>query len=314
MTECLETCKLALERGLITNVEYDAVKGAFVKAQQIKAGLDAGLLQQNDYERVKTAYLNSLLDSLTGGRSAGGAHPTVAVASSPASHAAANGLSAAPSPITATVPPSPAPASRSFAEEPTARAAVPVASSPERPAAAAPAAAVPAAPAGNGTVPVPTNIPQLGGQKNAQNAGVSLCGITISSDAVNLYYHMKAKAQYRWAMWKIDGAGKSVVIAAVGDKESTFDQFLSNLPPNDCRYAVYDYPYINSEGVRFSKIVFFNWAPETAVTRAKMMYASTKDHFKTMMEGISVEFQAGELDEIQESEVRQSVSALVVRK
>lgn len=52
MSECLETCKLALERGLISSVEYDAVKGAFVKVQQIKAGVDAGLLQHDDYERV----------------------------------------------------------------------------------------------------------------------------------------------------------------------------------------------------------------------------------------------------------------------
>lgn len=149
-------------------------------------------------------------------------------------------------------------------------------------------------------------------------------------------------------MWKIDAAGKNVVIAAVGVKGSTFEQFLANLPPNDCRYGgawgdgggargftkhptfftarltrgggsrarewnqsprptlntpptththnttlrtVFDYTYTNSEGISYSKIVFLNWAPDTANIRSKMMFASTKDHFKNLLDGISVEFQ-----------------------
>lgn len=87
----------------------------------------------------------------------------------------------------------------------------------------------------------------------------SISGIDVSKDAVNLYYLIKAKAQYRWAMWKVDGSGKQVVIAAVGDKSSSFQEFLAQLPPSDCRYAVFDYQYINSEGIAYSKIVFLNW-------------------------------------------------------
>ena len=31
-----------------------------------------------------------------------------------------------------------------------------------------------------------------------------MSGIAVSDDAVNLFYYMKAKAAYRWAMWGIE--------------------------------------------------------------------------------------------------------------
>lgn len=60
MTEVLKTAKEALDKGLISKEEYDGVKGAFLKAQQIKAGLDAGFILEQDYDQVKTAFLQSL--------------------------------------------------------------------------------------------------------------------------------------------------------------------------------------------------------------------------------------------------------------
>jgi cofilin len=41
-----------------------------------------------------------------------------------------------------------------------------------------------------------------------------------------------------------------------------------------------------------------------------MMYASTKDFFKGHLDGISAEFQASELEDIEESEVAEAVKAL----
>ena len=38
----LRTAKLALQEGLIESDDFDQIKRAFLKAQQIKAGMDAG--------------------------------------------------------------------------------------------------------------------------------------------------------------------------------------------------------------------------------------------------------------------------------
>jgi hypothetical protein len=37
-----------------------------------------------------------------------------------------------------------------------------------------------------------------------------MSGIAVSDDAVNLFYYMKAKAAYRWAMWGINPTGTEV--------------------------------------------------------------------------------------------------------
>lgn len=58
--QVLDTAKAALDSGLITNSDYDSVKDAFLRAQQIKAGLDAGFIRESDYNEVKQAFLHSL--------------------------------------------------------------------------------------------------------------------------------------------------------------------------------------------------------------------------------------------------------------
>ena len=49
----LRTTKQALDEGLLTQQDFEVVKVAFLKAQQIKAGLDAGFIRQEDYDRVR---------------------------------------------------------------------------------------------------------------------------------------------------------------------------------------------------------------------------------------------------------------------
>ena len=60
MTDSLHTAREAVEKGLISQDDYSAVKAAFLRAQQIKAGLDSGFLKPEDYQEVKRAFLQSL--------------------------------------------------------------------------------------------------------------------------------------------------------------------------------------------------------------------------------------------------------------
>jgi hypothetical protein len=65
--DALKTAKAALDDGLITQTDYDAVKesvlraqNSILRAQQIKAGLDAGVIPEEELENVKRAFLESL--------------------------------------------------------------------------------------------------------------------------------------------------------------------------------------------------------------------------------------------------------------
>lgn len=56
----LRAAKQALDEQLITQQDFDCVKVAFLRAQQIKAGLDAGFIKQDAYEKASNAYLHAL--------------------------------------------------------------------------------------------------------------------------------------------------------------------------------------------------------------------------------------------------------------
>lgn len=56
----LRTAKQALNEDLITQQDFEVVKVAFLRAQQIKAGLDAGFIRKDDYDKAVDAYLHAM--------------------------------------------------------------------------------------------------------------------------------------------------------------------------------------------------------------------------------------------------------------
>ncbi|KAL0050959.1 hypothetical protein WJX82_011045 [Trebouxia sp. C0006] len=254
MTDCLKTARSALDQNLIESNDYDQVKAAFLRAQQIRAGLDAGFIRQDDYDQIKQTFLQSLGGMSVSPSSAVQHHPQPSAGKAPSG------------PVTA------------------------------------------------GGAHIPADIPKMGGNRPKQPQGTSMSGIAVTEDAVNLYYYMKAKSVYRWALWKLNDAGNEVVIAGVGAKDSPLSELLGLLPNTDCRYGVYDYQFVNSDGCIFNKLIFLNWAPDTARIKAKMMYASTKDFFKGHLDGLSIELQANEHDDITEEAIGESVKSVITRQ
>ncbi len=57
----LRTAKQAMGEGLIGQEDFDQIKTAFLRAQQIKAGLDAGFIREEDYVQVGRAVTMSCL-------------------------------------------------------------------------------------------------------------------------------------------------------------------------------------------------------------------------------------------------------------
>ena len=55
-------------------------------------------------------------------------------------------------------------------------------------------------------------------------------------------------------------------------------------------------------------------APDTAKIKAKMMYASTKDFFKGYLDGLSIELQGSDLDDVSEQEANAAVRSSVTRQ
>jgi cofilin len=54
-------------------------------------------------------------------------------------------------------------------------------------------------------------------------------------------------------------------------------------------------------------------APDAAKVKNKMMYASTKDFFKGYLDGLGVEMQANEKEDIKESDMATAVLSTITR-
>ncbi|KAM3264351.1 actin-depolymerizing factor-like [Capsicum annuum] len=93
-----------------------------------------------------------------------------------------------------------------------------------------------------------------------------------------------------YVVFKIDG--QQVVVEKVGGNQETHEDLANILPPNEYRYAIFEYDFTTNENVQKSKIFFIAWSPETARVRSKMLHSSSKDRFMREFNGVQVELQA----------------------
>lgn len=160
MTDCLKTAREALEQKLIESSDYDQVKAAFLRAQQIRAGLDAGFIRQDDYDQIKQTFLHSLQG----------------MSDSPSSHSQRSTTSnterndeqqAAPSPALAAAAPQVSQNGRQTNRLPSfSQPAAPNSQS------HAPAPVAPSGPVTSGGATIPADIPKMGGNRPKHLQGV----------------------------------------------------------------------------------------------------------------------------------------------
>jgi cofilin len=311
----LRTAKAALNEGLITPQDYDVVKVAFLKAQQLKAGLDAGLVRQQDHDKARDSYLSALDFQM--------------MSTMPSATAATT--AAAPGPRSAVAAAAAAPSSRIAAPVVAATAAAAVGAhalasvNSGGDAAGSNGGGLGRVGSGSGaggssSMRAPEGsalvIPDLPKYARGATAGKkSMAGIAVREDCVDLFTHMKTRSAYRWATFKVDSTGREVVIDAVGARTgSGYGDFCAALPAAECRYGVYDYEYASADRGTFHRLVFVSWAPDCAPIKTKMMYASTKDFFKAFCDGVGAELQATDADELAEEEMRERVVSGMTRK
>lgn len=91
---------------------------------------------------------------------------------------------------------------------------------------------------------------------------------------------------------------KEVVIEKKGERSKTFDDFVEDLPENDCRYGVIDVEFETKDGRPTSKIVFITWNPDTASVRPKMLYSGSKEAVKGELAGCGIFINACDMSEL----------------
>jgi len=123
-------------------------------------------------------------------------------------------------------------------------------------------------------------------------------GAGVADECISKYQELKLGHAYRFIIYKLSDDNSQVVIDQTAPPTASYDDFKKSLPPNDCRYAVYDFEFTATEGGLRQKLFFILWAPDTAKIKPKMLYTSTKADFRKKLVGISAEIQATDNSEI----------------
>ncbi|KAK3271555.1 hypothetical protein CYMTET_20103 [Cymbomonas tetramitiformis] len=294
--DSLQQTKAALDAGLLDAADFEAVKAAFVKAQQIKAGIEANLLSADDAQLSKDTFLKCIVSS----------EKNVVVSfnvnseqdTPPETEVATTSAEAVEEPIASAPPPAAAPT-----------------------AAPAPAPAAAVTPVQEPTpAPVKTEVIRSGSVSRSPTAsrgskfGRSVSGYAVSDDCVATYKQLVTKSAYSYLIFKLNEEAGTVIVGEQGQKGDTFGDFVEALPDGDPRYAVFDYAYTNDDGCKFNKILFIMWAPEGSPLKNKMLYASSKDYFKQHLDGVALEIQATDFDDLEPKLVRERVREVLTRK
>lgn len=81
--------------------------------------------------------------------------------------------------------------------------------------------------------------------------------MAVSDECKLKFLELKAKRNYRFIVFKIEN--QAVVVDKAGSPQETYDGFTASLPPDECRYAVFDFDFTTDENVQKSKIFFIAW-------------------------------------------------------
>ncbi|KAF2076518.1 hypothetical protein CYY_002196 [Polysphondylium violaceum] len=123
-------------------------------------------------------------------------------------------------------------------------------------------------------------------------------GVTVNPQTIEVFNQLKLGKQCNCIFYKLNDDDSEIVIEKVLPNSTTFEQVVNELPPNDCRYVVYDYDYeIENEGKR-NKIFFINWCPYSTPIKNKMIFTSSKESIRRPLVGIHAEIQSTDYSEL----------------
>ena len=125
-------------------------------------------------------------------------------------------------------------------------------------------------------------------------------------ESFKLLKHRKEQSGY--TIFSIDDESMQITATkeiAAGFKE---ERIRSEFDPTRCKYIIIDYPYLTSEGRQQSKLVLLTWAPDTAPTRQKFLFAQCKAKLKKAFEGISYDLQVQDDDDYDHALVQQRLA------
>lgn len=116
-------------------------------------------------------------------------------------------------------------------------------------------------------------------------------GVKVSEHCVAEFNKLKIRHSYKYIIFRIENSEEVVVdILETDNSLKSYDDIIyhvrDNLRTTECRYIIADMPVPTPDGVIRNRIYFIFWSPESAKSREKMLYASSKDSLVRKINGI----------------------------
>ena len=110
---------------------------------------------------------------------------------------------------------------------------------------------------------------------------MAMSSVALDSECKLVYNEVQSKKKHRYVTFKII-EDKTIKVDKIGTRESTYDQFLTNLyakdgQDDDCRYAIYDFEF---DFTKNAKLIMISWCPDTARIEKKMIYSASFETLK----------------------------------
>ncbi|KAF6169237.1 hypothetical protein GIB67_013667 [Kingdonia uniflora] len=82
-------------------------------------------------------------------------------------------------------------------------------------------------------------------------------GMAVNDECKLKFWELKAKRNYRFIMLRIEEKIQQVMVEMLGEPDESYEDFSACLPPNECRYAVFDLDFTlrrTARKARFSSL------------------------------------------------------------
>jgi cofilin len=139
-------------------------------------------------------------------------------------------------------------------------------------------------------------------------------GVTVQDGVVTEFNNIKIGHKYQYVQMKLTDDWKEIEVEkTVIAGAETFEQFVQQLPPEDCRYICFDFHFDTGKAGHREQLIFILWCPECAKVKTKMLYAASKDALKKKLVGINHEIQATEFSELNEKDLTEKILQKMVK-
>ncbi|KAF6154130.1 hypothetical protein GIB67_016382 [Kingdonia uniflora] len=87
----------------------------------------------------------------------------------------------------------------------------------------------------------------------------SASGMAVNEECGLKLLKLMAKRNYRFIVFRIEEKVPQVMVERFGEPNEGYVDFSTCLPPNECRYAVFDIDFTTEGNCQKRKIIFIAW-------------------------------------------------------